>query len=107
MGTPLLFGGAELDDSGVISHLFLTDSDDYTGTADLMKVELSSANNRVSVTLGADVFDVQSIFTINPTVSDGWGLTRAAAAGGDSVPEPTTATLSLLALVALAARRRR
>lgn len=106
MDTPLLFGGAELDDSGVISHLFLTDSDDYTGTADLMKVELSSANDKVSFTLGADVFDVQSIFTINPTVSDGWVLTRAAA-GSDSVPEPTTATLSLLALAALAARRPR
>lgn len=106
-GHSITLWGAELDDSGVISHLFLTDSDDYTGTADLMKVELSSANDKVSFTLGADVFDVQSIFTINPTVSDGWGLTRAATTGDDSVPEPATATLSLLALAALAARRRR
>ncbi len=34
-------------------------------------------------------------------------ITFAAAASGDAVPEPTTATLSLLALTLLAARRRR
>ena len=49
---------------------------------------------------GLNGFEVNGITTIAPTVSEKWNWSLL-------VPEPTTATLSLLSLVALAARRRR
>lgn len=118
--------GVDIDDSGQITKIWLTDSDDarsdlgnYPGDS-IFSVDVKNSektiNRQTIITLeltgndgerGYDGTYISSIFGIDPTVSDGWGLTRAAAAGGDSVPEPTTATLSLLALAALAARRRR
>lgn len=49
---------------------------------------------------GLNGFVVNGIYTIDPTVSEAWNWSLL-------VPEPTTTTLSLLGLVALAARRRR
>ncbi len=109
-----------LDNNVTIHKLWLTDSDDsktqYGGFTDpsLFYVYVREDNNTGLMTImnhgGADTnatsdrglstFKVTGITTVAPSVSDKW---FAAA----MVPEPTTTTLSLLSLVALAARRRR
>lgn len=109
-----------LDNNVTIHKLWLTDSDDsktqYGGFTDpsLFYVYVRENNNTGLMTImnhggantnatsdrGLDTFTVTGITTVNPSVSDKW---FAAA----MVPEPTTTTLSLLSLVALAARRRR
>ena len=48
---------------------------------------------------GSQKVYIDGILAINPAVSNAWGLAL--------IPEPTTATLGLLALAGLAARRRR
>ena len=97
----LTLWGAEFDSNGNVTKLFITDSDDYTGKADLLTVEAKIKTNKsIEFTLDGDNFTIQNAFIINPEVGYSWGLTPI-------VPEPTTATLSLMALAALAARRRR
>ena len=100
--------GIEFDDTNnAISKLWLTDSDDaqYSlNQAGLFAVEVNETNGKLYIsTTDSDWYTkkekvyVDGIFAIDPSVSADWGL----------VPEPATATLSLLALAALAARRRR
>lgn len=109
-----------LDDNVTIHKLWLTDSDDsktqYGGFTDpsLFYVYVSENNDTGLMTImnhggadtnatsdrGLDTFTVTGITTVDPRVSDKW---FAAA----MVPEPTTATLSLLGLLTLAVRRRR
>lgn len=111
----------ELDAEGkeIISTLWLTDSDDsktqYGGITDpsLFYVfvnenkdgNMEIANHGKADYLadsdrGLNGFVVNGITTIDPSVSETWNWSLL-------VPEPTTTTLSLLSLVALAARRRR
>ncbi len=92
-----------------ISGLWLTDSDDnqYGYHADgLFSVAVEQIDGKmyISTTESAwytaeDKVYIDGILAINPAVSNGWGLAL--------IPEPTTTTLSLLALAGLAARRRR
>ena len=118
--------GAEFDDNGQITGLWLTDPDDnqYYEDAGLFYASLMS-DRKLSVTLPGEEGDATTynyyqlvteyswydedgdhtlylgnfeIFDI--TESDRWGLQR-------SIPEPATATLSLLALTCMATRRRR
>lgn len=119
--------GAEFDENGQIVGLWLTDPDDnqYYEDAGLFYASLMS-DRTLSVTLPGEEGDAtynyyqlvtehnwynaegQGAFTLylgnfeifDITESDQWGLQRI-------IPEPTTTTLSLLALAALAARRRR
>lgn len=102
--------GVEYDDeSDKISKLWLTDSDDlqYDCNKDgLFSVDVTVGKNLYITTTDSNWYQennkvyVKGFFGIDTTVSDTWGIPLA-------VPEPTTATLSLAALMALALRRRR
>ncbi len=104
--------------SSVVHKLWLTDSDDskkkfggftdpclfYVFVTENAQGEMEILNHGDSDTAlvsdhGLDKFIVTGITTIDPSVSDKWFES--------ALPEPTTATLSLMALAALAARRRR
>lgn len=101
--------GVEYTD-GKLSALYLTDSDDYENEGDTLftlSVELNEEDNKIYFgeknengdyvsDYGTNVY-IGGIYALDTTVTQNWQL----------VPEPTTATLSLLALAALAARRRR
>ena len=104
--------GAEYTE-GQLTALWLTDSDDFVLDNDpcLFKVEVEIAKDKTGNTdkdkiyftsaPGEHLYDdstyITSIYAIDATASANW----------QQVPEPTTATLSLLALAALASRRRR
>lgn len=96
--------GAEYND-GELTALWLTDSDDFDEFADpyLFKVgvEFSDDEKKIYLNLDEDAYGtgvyIAGIYALDATVSENWA----------PVPEPTTATLSLLALAALASRRRR
>ena len=103
--------GIEYDDAtNAISKLWLTDSDDsqydWLGLDGLFTVDVTERDGKLyivtpgSTWYGADeAVYIDGVFAIDPSVSSAWGL--------PVVPEPATATLSLLALFALARRRRR
>jgi len=94
--------GLGLED-GALTTMWITDSDDYDPQLTPKLHEVTVTGN--SYDLDGETYRIEKTFTINPGISDEWGLVKST--GGDSVPEPTTATLSLLALGALAMRRRR
>lgn len=88
---------------GELVKLWLTDSDDFSTTlfdVDVFLAQDEEGNERIYFEdngfYGEDVY-IYAVFALDSTVSANWL----------QVPEPTTATLSLLALAALAARRRR
>ena len=97
-------------EDGKLTQLYLTDSDDYENpeaTLFTLSVELNENDNKIyfgeknengdyESAYGTNVY-INAIYALDTTVTQNWQL----------VPEPTTATLSLLALAALAARRRR
>jgi hypothetical protein len=102
--------GVEYED-GVLTKLWLTDSDDAdiseaprlfgasVTMGDNGKIYITKTDNDTDDWLyygSADVY-IDSVYAINSLASAGWQL----------VPEPSTATLSLLAFAGLAARRRR
>ena len=114
----------DANDEEIIYKLWLTDSDDsrtrYGGITDPSlfyvfvnenedgNMEIAShgetdfwtGNYLADSDRGLNGFVVNGITTIDPAVSEKWNWSVL-------VPEPTTTTLSLLSLVALAARRRR
>lgn len=96
--------GAELEGNRV-THLYITDSDDYNNVTELLTVDIiPGEDNSITFTLDNKNYTITTIYTINPEISDTWGLTRI---NIPAIPEPATATLSLLALAALTTRRRR
>lgn len=129
IGHEITLWGIKTSNSGDVVGMWLTDSDDtkeeYGGVTgpSLFYVEVESFTytnqntKQENVTLkikdsdlpnsdpkaddrGLQGVYINGIYLLDPSISDEWGLVR-------SVPEPTTATLSLMALAALAARRRR
>lgn len=93
--------------NGNLAKLWLTDSDDYDTTVDpylfSADVKIAYDDNGVEKIyfVDDDLYGegtyIHSVYAIDSTLSQEWQL----------IPEPTTATLSLLALAGLAARRRR
>jgi MYXO-CTERM domain-containing protein len=88
-----------------IAKVLQWDSDDFEEVVDpyLFKVgvEFSDDEKKIYLNLDEDAYGtgvyIAGIYALDATVSENWA----------PVPEPTTATLSLLALAALASRRRR
>lgn len=110
-GHAITLWGLEYDSStNAISRMWLTDSDDAQynfGQDGLFAVDVTTREDRLYIdtpdsnwyTEDENVY-ISNLFAINPAVSTEWGIPSA-------VPEPGTATLSLLGLTGLLARRRR
>ena len=103
-------------ENGVLSKLWLTDSDDYTEQLFSVSVTLDEKENKIY--LGALITEKEaetetdSYYYIkeygkNVFIGVVYALDTSEVVNWQLVPEPATATLSLLALAALAARRRR
>ena len=103
-----LWGMQYDEEKNTISKLWITDSDDYQ--TQLKQINVYYADDTPG-TLYLDIYDydstmgdarvyIDSAYGINLSESDTWNLVRA-------IPEPATATLSLLTLAGLVARRRR
>lgn len=91
--------------NGVISNFWVTDSDDYTMKPELLAAAAGGTDGAYTLKLGEDNCKITAAFTIDPSVSEEWGMEKKSSDG--TVPEPTTAALSLLTLAALCTRRRR
>lgn len=91
--------------NGVISKFWVTDSDDYTMQPELLAAAAGGTDGAYTLRLGEKDYNITTAFTIDPSVSEKWGMEKKSSDG--TVPEPSTATLSLLALAALCTRRRR
>ena len=108
--------GAEYED-GELTALWLTDSDDFKEEVFSVAVTFDTATQRLyfgklsevegedggviqecyyDATMGENAY-IAGIYALNASASANWKL----------VPEPTTATLSLIALAGMAMRRRR
>ena len=111
-GHAITLWGLEYDSStNAISRMWLTDSDDAQynnfGQDGLFAVDVTSRDNKLYISTPdsnwyaeeENVY-ISNLFAINPAVSTEWGIPLA-------VPEPTSATLSLMLLAGLASRRRR
>lgn len=89
--------------NGVISKFWVTDSDDYTMKPELIEAIAGGKDGAYTLRLDEKDYTISTAFTIDPSVSEKWGMEKKSFDG--TVPEPTTATLSLLALAALCTRR--
>lgn len=105
--------GFETDASGAVTLLYITDSDDATTTLKTIGVT-QNADGRLALSGGStqwDVYDAlgQRIATGTTGNYDSYYLTGISSYQNFFLmaPEPSTATLSLLGLAALAIRRKR
>jgi MYXO-CTERM domain-containing protein len=98
--------------------LWLTDSDDYEFSEDDVEIPEDTIftmaavfnKNDNKIYLGeydAETGNYESEYGSNVYIGGVYALDTTVMKNRQQVPEPTTATLSLLALAALAARRRR
>ena len=103
--------GIEYTETDGITRLWLTDSDDaqygYNEDDGLFSVGVTQRNGKLYfdeddndwyADVNAQGVYVNHLYALNPAAASDWGL---------PVPEPATATLSLMALAGLADRRRR
>lgn len=109
--------GVEYQD-GELTMLWLTDSDDYEFSEDDVEITEDTIftmaavfnENDNKIYLGeydAETGNYESEYGTNVYIGGVYALDTTVMKNRQLVPEPTTATLSLLALVGLAARRRR
>lgn len=105
--------GAEFDVDGdaiTLKALWVTDSDDAIavyGDHDLFRVSVGVENGDLVLTdYWSTAKYIDSLTFLNATATDAWGM-QFVGIDIPAVPEPATATLSLLALAGLAVRRRR
>ena len=103
-------------ENGVLSKLWLTDSDDYTEQLFSVSVTLDEKENKIYlgtlITEKEGETETDSYYYVkeygkNVFIGVVYALDTSEIANWQLVPEPATATLSLLALAALASRRRR
>lgn len=106
--------GAEFTDLNTLAALWVTDSDDNilnpTGDLDLFRLSVEYRDGNIYLPdYWYGEVKVDSLTVLDATKTDSWKLERIYIdlPSPLSVPEPTTATLSLLALAALSVRRRR
>lgn len=109
LGHAITLWGVEYDEDGKLTTLWLTDSDDYIHQLFSVSVTLDDKANKIylgNLVDGKYICDaykgyeniyIAGVYAIDTSEADEWQL----------VPEPSTASLSLLALAALAARRHR
>lgn len=111
MGHAITLWGVQYDDSNTLTKIWFTDSDDektqLCERTITLKVITQEGENGQQEKINRYYFEeetpkdnhvyIAAVFYIDPSESAQWG----------AIPEPGTATLSLLALAALAARRRR
>ena len=88
-----------------LTKMWITDSDDdkhlETPQARLLEIDVDGTDGNYTVNFGTDsTYSIHTAYLLDPSISDTWGLTRA-------IPEPTSATLAVLALSALGLRRKR
>ena len=116
LGHAITLWGLEYDsETNSISRMWLTDSDDaqyselynWFEQDGLFSVDVESRDDKLYISTSdnywyakEDNIYISNLFAVNPAVSDVWGIPRA-------IPEPASATLSLLALAGITARRRR
>ena len=105
----LTLWGVEYDENGNLIQVWLTDSDDYINQIFSVSAVMNKEENRIYLGEWDDDHDhynwegygdnvyIDGVYILDTSVLVNWQL----------VPEPATATLSLLALAALAVRRRR
>ena len=88
----------------------------YDSARAVLKIDWGTKSKTFSnVDFGSNVISMFTTDLTDPSLGSGWGISGGTFTGeaiarnplAPAVPEPTTATLSLLALAGLAARRRR
>ena len=102
--------GRRVED-GELTKLWLTDSDDYWATTPYLYSATVATGEDGKIYITGTEYDKYmmsgSYFGEGTYIDSVHALMAPSSANWQLVPEPTTATLSLLALAGLAARRRR
>lgn len=104
LGHAVTLWGAEYADDGVLSRIWLTDSDDYKHQLFSVDVNVDEGANKIYFTnpgeVGYGAYEgvyIGQVYAILPSEAELWGI-----------PEPNAATLAaLMGLVGVAVRRRR
>lgn len=108
-GHGITLWGADFGADMTLQAVYITDSDDITeggGDFDLKRFEVYRENGAYYLKdYWSTTNKIDSLTVLDASATDAWGMERIYLTA--PVPEPTTATLSLLALAGLAARRRR
>ena len=110
LGHAITLWGVEYKD-GVLTKLWLTDSDDYWKTTPYLYSATVATGEDGKIYITGTEYDKDmmgdSYFGEGTYIDSVHALMASSSANWQLVPEPTTATLTLLALAGLAARRRR
>ena len=103
----LTLWGVEYDGDGNLTEIWLTDSDDYENQLFAVSVTLDEEAGKIYLGEQNDEGVFESDYGNNVYIAGIYALNMEEARTWTLVPEPTTATLSLVALAAMAMRRRR